>query len=237
MKIVIPCASRKVPVEGGDFEGFMRGYKKDKPVKFVADPNHCELKFKDSVVRYAHPDEADCDGVKFREKLCAYNEEFNSDGCNPHKLLPAYKLYNKSIYSKLVDSYGIDRTYILSAGWGIVRADFLLPMYDITFSSRVGEKYKKRKSSDVWLDFNHLGNECEDTLCLFGTANYIDLFLDLTSQYKGKRIVYCKSGRWYPSSETLKFVKCNLSARTNWQNICAEKKMRNLCNTSLECSV
>ena len=123
MKIVIPCAGSKVPAEGGNFDGFMRGYKKDKPIKFVANPDHCELKCKDSVVRYAHPDEADCDGVKFRDKLHAYNEEFNSDGCNPDELLPAFELYNKSLYNKsiykdLVESYGMDRTYILSAGWG-----------------------------------------------------------------------------------------------------------------------
>ena len=134
MKIVIPCAAGKVPVECGDFKGFMRD--NDKPVKFVANPNHCQLKCKDSVLRYANPDEADCDGVKFRDKLCEYNKKFNFKGCNPDNLLPAYKLYDNSIYRELVESevFGMNRVCILSAGWGIVPANFLLPMYDITFA-------------------------------------------------------------------------------------------------------
>ena len=229
MKIVIPCAAGKFPVECGDFSGFMRDANGN-PVKFVAEP---DLAPKSKELRYVSPD---CDydsSMTFREKLRSYNEKFNSDNCNPYNLYPACELYKNSIYSDLVKSYGIDRTYILSAGWGIVQADFLLPMYDITFSSSVKEKYKKRKSSAVWPDFNHLDNGCEDTLCLFGTVDYIDLFLDLTRQYKGKRIVYYNSGQHYSSSETLKFVKCDLSARTNWQNTCARKMM----GTNLECCI
>jgi hypothetical protein len=35
---------------------------------------------------------------------------------------------------RLVEKFGIEKVFILSAGWGLIRADFLTPNYDITFS-------------------------------------------------------------------------------------------------------
>jgi hypothetical protein len=34
-----------------------------------------------------------------------------------------------------VDRFGLENVYVLSASWGLIRADFLTPYYDITFSS------------------------------------------------------------------------------------------------------
>jgi hypothetical protein len=53
---------------------------------------------------------------------------------NPLGLYPAYRLYENRVYGRLVEAFGVENIYILSAGWGLIRADFLTPYYDITFS-------------------------------------------------------------------------------------------------------
>jgi hypothetical protein len=63
--------------------------------------------------------------------LIDYNE---NPGSNQLGLYPAFELYKNDIYRKLVDCFGIDKTFILSAGWGLIRASFLTPWYDITFT-------------------------------------------------------------------------------------------------------
>ena len=114
MKIVIPCAAGKVPVECGDFNGFMRDSKRC-PLIFVGNPDAP----KNGNLRYVSPDCNYDSDTTFRKKLCSYNDKFKSCGYNPDNLLPAYKLYDNSIYRELVESevFGIDRVYILSAGW------------------------------------------------------------------------------------------------------------------------
>jgi len=37
---------------------------------------------------------------------------------NPLGLLPAWRLYRHAAYGKLVECYGTDNVFILSAGWG-----------------------------------------------------------------------------------------------------------------------
>ena len=62
--------------------------------------------------------------------------------CSPFGLLPAYQLYENSTYNRLVDRFGLSNVYILSAGWGLIPADFLTPHYDITFSASA-DAYKR----------------------------------------------------------------------------------------------
>ena len=41
---------------------------------------------------------------------------------------------------------GLDRLYILSAGWGLIPGDFLTPNYDITFSAAQNvQRFKRRR--------------------------------------------------------------------------------------------
>ena len=230
MKIVMPCANTKYPIEGGDFIGFMRD-KDGKPVMFVDKP---QLAHKSGHLRYVSPNCKYDDTMTFRDKLCSYNDRFESDGHNPFNLLPAYKLFKKDpIYRDLVESekYGKNGVYIFSAPWGIVRADFLLPMYDLTYS--VVEKYKRRGQKDTYnnQDFNHLDHNGGEILNFIGISNYIQPFCRLTQNYRGKRVINFNSkvSRIFPRD--VEFVRCDgVKGKQNWQYRCAKKKLNSQCD-------
>ena len=47
--------------------------------------------------------------------------------------------------SRMVNRFGLDSVFILSAGWGLIPARFLTPAYDITFSQvPKPERWKRR---------------------------------------------------------------------------------------------
>ena len=136
MIVVIQCAGDKRADAG---------HMKDdagRKVPFVADPASAPPS--DSVI-YKRPDDAASSGRSYRDVLEDYNRNQRAD--NPLGLLPAWKLYTKPAYRKLAKHFGIDSLYILSAGWGLVKADYLLPKYDITFSASA-EDYKHRQEQD-----------------------------------------------------------------------------------------
>ena len=100
---------------------------------------------------YARPDDVSDTGKSWRTVLQEYNAV---PGDNPLGLLPAWQLYKNSTYNILADHCGPDRLYILSAGWGLIRADFLTPNYDITFSkARNVEPFKRRGHHETYDDF------------------------------------------------------------------------------------
>jgi len=82
-------------------------------------------------------------------------------------LLPAYQLYDNCAYQGLVSKFGIDKIFIVSAGWGLVAANFLLPDYDIRFNA-VAEPYKRRGKQDIYRDFCALKDETDDIMFLGG---------------------------------------------------------------------
>ncbi len=102
----------------------------------------------------------------------------------PLGLLPAWRLYRHPTYELLFRRIGPERLYVLSAGWGLVRADFLVPNYDITFS-KAGNvpKFKRRGGQDVYNDFE-LPSGIADPLVFFGGRDYIPLFTKLTARAK-----------------------------------------------------
>lgn len=53
---------------------------------------------------------------------------------------------------------GVSNVFILSAGWGLVRADYPLPVYDITVAkpAKSADSYKWRRPTDEYHDFCHL---------------------------------------------------------------------------------
>jgi hypothetical protein len=67
-------------------------------------------------------------------------------------LLPAWQLYDRPVYRELVHALGAENVFILSAGWGLLSADFLTPNYDITFS-KTAKRYKRRRVRDRYRDF------------------------------------------------------------------------------------
>lgn len=208
MKIIIQCAGGKK-----EFAGYMKD-SDGNTVKFVAHP---ELSEPEDNVIFAKPDDIANDGVSWRKHLIAYNKQ----GENPLSLLPAHQLYCRKEYTELVEKFGIENVYILSAGWGLVKASYLLPKYDITFSKQAS-KDKRRSKSDTYDDFKHLCLESNDKLIFLGGADYLGLFNKLTTSYSGQRIVFYKSSK-QKEIPNCKLVYFDTTAKTNWHYLCAQK--------------
>lgn len=202
MKTAIQCAAKKDPDAG-----CMRT-REGKRVFFVADPTHAPAG--DDIV-FARPDDPSSDGKSWREKLVSYNRQ---PGSNPLKLLPAYRLYANDAYRKLVDRYGVANVFILSAGWGLIPANFLTPNYDITFSPSA-DRYKRRGKRMTYHDLRLLEEGCTEPLVFFGGKDYLPLFCSLTDQYQGRRIVFYNSQQ-KPQAHGVEFVRYRTTTRTNW---------------------
>lgn len=207
MKIVIQCAAKKQP-DAGYFTT-----KHGNEVLFVAKPNSAPPR---NGVTHAHPDSFDDDGVSWRDRLIEINEKPDVNG---RKLLPAWKLYKNPAYGKLVQAFGHDNIFVLSAGWGLVPANYLLPDYDITFSQSA-EKYKRRGKKDNYKDFRGLMQDDPEPVIYLGGKDYINLFSDLTAGAEGKRIIVYNSSSvpTVPGCDTIKY---ETTTRTNWHYQCA----------------
>lgn len=202
MKIVIQCAAKKQH-DAGYFTT-----KHGNEVLFVAKPN---LAPPQNGVTHAHPDGLDDDGVSWRDKLIEINEK---PEVNRRKLLPAWKLYKNPAYSKLVQTFGHENIFILSAGWGLVPANYLLPDYDITFSQSA-EKYKRRRENDTYKDFRGLMQDDPEPVIYLGGKDYIKLFSDLTAGAGGKRIIVYNSSS-LPQAPGCEAIRYETTTRTNW---------------------
>lgn len=211
MKIVIQCAGTKNQTPGAGFRT-----SDNRLVKFVADPKKAPSS---GDIAYAHPDERP-DGLQtWRERLLDYNKGATT---NPLGLLPAYQLYKNPVYKKLVEKFGLEKVFILSAGWGLISADFLTPDYDITFSTaRNVEPYCRRNKRDHYADTCILPDDGEGIIFL-GGKDYRPLFCKLTANMKGMKKVFFNSsvdpvlGHGF-STECFP-TKC----RTNWHYSCAQ---------------
>ena len=208
MIVVIQCAGSKNP-DAGYFrtrEGLR--------VSFVGNPDAVPPNAGTGEVLYARPDDdSDTEG-SWRDRLRAYNAD---PGSNPLGLVPAWSLYKNPTYKRLADHCGADRLYILSAGWGLVRSDFLTPNYDITFSAgKSVKKYQRRYKNERFEDFRMLPNEISDSIVFFGSKSYVDLFCKLTSGVKGTRTVWYNSDR-PPIAPGCRLFRFHTATRTNWQ--------------------
>lgn len=202
MKIVIQCAASK-----DDAAGTIRT-KDGKPVSFVADPARAPER---SDVVYARPDDPAEDGWRWRDHLLGYNRQ---PGANPLGLLPAWRLYRHESYGRLAERTGKANLFILSAGWGLIRADFLTPAYDITFSAQA-DAFKRRRARDAYDDLNMLEARDKEPVVFFGGKDYLPLFCRLTAHYAGKRIAVFNSAI-EPQVHGVRFVRYPTSRRTNW---------------------
>jgi hypothetical protein len=211
MKIVIQCSSRK---NGewwtlSEYNGLI--------VKFVAHPEACnEVRG----VLFCRPDDTiPNELITWREYLCKYNQK----GTNPDGLHKAAELYNPDIYRNLVDAFGWENVFILSAGWGLVRSDFLLPKYDITFSLKAS--IYTRRNNNQFNDYIQLTQSekanPDDQLYFFGGSNYLPVFYKLTENIEGEKIVYYNSSN-ITKRDGYKLIKYKTKRRTNWHYSCAE---------------
>ncbi len=204
MIFVIQCAATKNPAAG------RLASRDGTPVLFVAKPEQAPST-RDFI--YARPDQDCGDGASWRSQLLRYNLE----GSNPFGLLPACKLYSNPIYERMVDRFGIDRVFILSAGWGLISASFLTPAYDITFSA-AAEGYKRRSKTDHYLDFQMIPNAQEEAV-FFGGKDYLPLFRKLTDCLRIKRTAFYNSST-PPDAPDCTLRRFLTATRTNWHYEC-----------------
>ena len=209
MIVIIQCAATKRHDAG-------RMVNRDgRPIEFVADPT---LAPRETDRLYARPDDPGYDGNSWRELVRDYNKTPNN---NPLGLLPAYQLYENRTYARLTDSFGIASVFILSAGWGLITADFLTPYYDITFSKNPKvPKFKRRNKSDKYDDLCLLSDDTLDTVVFFGGKDYLPLFCELTGGIRAPRTVFYNSAT-LPDAPGCKLVRYETSTRTNWHYECA----------------
>ena len=175
MKIVIQCASKKLPDAG-------RMKNKDgKAVSLVA-----KLTPTSTGICVLPDAPVDSTGVTWRQQLLDYNANYCETGENPLGLVPAASLYTPPAYAQLRRHFEPKDIFILSAGWGLVRGDFLLPDYDITFSKNPNVAKESRRSArdKDWHDFNQLtqADIGGESLHFFGSVEYLKLFYQLLNR-------------------------------------------------------
>lgn len=186
-----------------------------RPVKFVADPDAALL---DESVVYARPDDLSDRGGSWREVLFEYNKKRD----NPLKLLKAWQLYDNPAYGRLVSKCGVDNVYVLSAGWGLIRADFLTPDYDITFSYvKPEQRYKRRGRDDRYNDFCMLPQDTREPIVFFGGKGYLPLFASLTSSIRAPKTVFYNSDK-VPEMPGCVLKRFETRTRTNWHYSCVD---------------
>ncbi len=208
MKVVIQCCATKEKYAGTFTLNGQR-------IEFVAHPELCREAAHEILAR--PDDKIPPTPITWREHLLEYNQRRD----NPNRLLRAVNLYSPEIYRRLVKYVGIENLFILSAGWGLIRADFLLPNYDITFSSQA-EAWKRRDKRDVFADFAQLTHadlsDAEDVY-FFGGKDYLPLYYRLTRTLSAKKVIYYVSGN-IPKDQEYRYIPYR-SAGTNWHYRCA----------------
>src|SRR5262249_16040670 len=106
----------------------------------------------------------------------------------------------RNLYRDLADAFGWDNVFVLSAGWGLIRASFWTPDYNITFSTQAKKDrpWVWRNTNDrhrVWLDFTHLKDaqvSQDEPIHFFAGKNYRPLYYALMTTLPGKKIVHYK---------------------------------------------
>ena len=153
-----------------------------------------------------------------KSDICAC--ETSTPGSNALKLLPAFELYEPPAYLRLVTEFGIDKIFILSAGWGLIPAAFLTPAYDITFS-QAADDYKRRHKSNVFRDFIQFPVDSDEPLVFLGGKNYLPLFAALTEGAKGRRVIFYNSTN-LPEAPGCTLQRYVTTTRTNWHYECVQ---------------
>ena len=205
--VVIQCAARKRPDAG--YMTTSEGTR----VLFVAKP---ALAPPSSDVVYARPDDVSGDGRTWRDLLVQYNEQ-RAD--NPLGLARAVDLYQNRTYRLLAERYGIKKP-TSSRRAGVDRADFLTPVYDITYSQS-GDSYKRRRKSDRYDDLRMIPEGTEEPVFFFGGSGYLRLFVELTESVKGPRTVFFNSAN-PPDVTPCRLERFHTNTRTNWHYECAQ---------------
>lgn len=213
MKIVIQCAQTKLQ-DAGTFS-----HVSGQRIWFVANPKQCPAPTS-QLISCRPDDEIGFMPGTWRDLLVRYNR----DNSNPNALFRAADLYRPKIYQSLVARYGWQNVFILSAGWGLVRADYLIPPYDITFSAQASP-CNRRSQRDFFKDFQHFqkyGVSSDETIYFFGGKDYLALFHSLTKDIAAAKIVHY-AGRIPEKHEGYHYVR--YKSFTNWHYACVRDFM------------
>ena len=158
-----------------------------------------------------------------------YNAIHEGRPTNPLGLLPAYRLYrprtHPELYQEAVRILGAQHVYILSAGWGLVRASYLLPCYDITFSHQA-DRYKRRGARDVYHDFAHLDEVGRKQVVFFGGMSYHGTLVNLTKQVRlADKALFFNSAQ-EPDLPGWRTKPYPSRGKTNWHYPCLAEFLR-----------
>jgi hypothetical protein len=206
--VIIQCA--------GDKDGaYLRSSTGDK-VGFVAQPRLAPLR---PGWKFVRPDDMASSGDTWRAILSDYNACFVRTADNPDNFNPAWQLYTNPAYRGLAQKFGPDNLYILSAGWGLVRARYLLPNYDITFSNRA-DPINIRRKGDLFDDARQVPDDVDGPVLFLGGRSYLPFFCNLTRDVRTHRIVYYNSNK-QPDAPGCRLIRYETSTRTNWHYECA----------------
>ena len=184
MIVVIQCAAGKDKNAGHlhTLDG--------RKVVFVANPDFAPT---GGNTIYARPDDLSDSEKPWRTVLLEYND---NPAHNPLGLLPAWQLYRNPAYKILAEHCGLQRLYILSAGWGLISAGFLTPNYDITFNKAQNvQPFKRRSRRENYCDFSMLPTNVVEPVLFFGCRDYIALFCKLTEVISSRRTVFYAGGQ------------------------------------------
>ena len=211
VSVVIQCAAGKNANAGHVMS------ENGRRILFVADPACAPAR---ASIVYRRPDDMMSPGRSYRDLLVAYNRDQRAE--NPFGLLPASALYRNGTYRRLAEKFGGRRLFILSAGWGLVSADFLTPNYDITFSNSArGENaYKRRSIRDTgYRDFCMIPKDTSDHVVFLGGKGYVPLFCSTTAGIVQRTVFY--NAHMPPDAPGCALRPYETTTRTNWHYECA----------------
>ena len=102
-------------------------------------------------------------------------------------------------------------------------AEFLIPYYDITFSTTVrGDKpHERRRKEDDYRDFPLPPTKTEEPIVFLGGKDYAHLFSVLTAEATAPRYLFHKS-KEPPDAPGCQFRRYETTTRTNWHYQCAK---------------
>ena len=110
------------------------------------------------------------------------------------RLTECGRLYLPVAYSALISRLGKENVYILSAGWGLVRADAVIPTYNITFSEAPKVPMNARVTPEGRSKSPSISDDMpgDDEIHFFMTPNYLEYWFQSLSGVGGdhRRFVF-----------------------------------------------
>ncbi|MBM4027434.1 MAG: hypothetical protein FJ280_18815 [Planctomycetes bacterium] len=140
-------------------------------------------------------------------------------------LTEAGSLYSPPVYGQLVQRFGPTHVYVLSAGWGLVRADDRIPIYDITFNSSALPMARMSPNVRSAYDSVRRTVDGEDDIHLFLTPKYLLYWLSLFPFFGTRRIIlHWRKGQRLPLGwrGAVCWHDCG-ERRLNWHYVAAKQ--------------